>query len=85
MTAAELWQMAAGKRREDRLRAYEQAGVIWTLATSALSEREVAEFIRCGALSVKQERMPYSAEVERKVAEIRANGGRVLFPEPETP
>jgi hypothetical protein len=50
-----------------------------------LTEAEVAEFIRCGAVGVKQERLPYSAEVERKAAEIRANGGRVIFPEPEQP
>jgi hypothetical protein len=72
--------MAAGKRREDRTRAYEHAAIVWTLAMNPITELGVAEFIRCGALpSGKSERLPYNADVEKKVLEIQKNGGRLII------
>ena len=75
MTAAELWQMAAGRRREERTRLYELAGMVWTMTGDPMSKLELHEFLRCGAFPDPAGRqLPYNAEVERKMKEIK--GGR---------
>jgi hypothetical protein len=71
--------MAAGKRREQRTRVYEQSGMIWTLMNAPLTEAQVAEFIRCGAFpSPADKRLPYMPEVDAKVLEIERNGGKLI-------
>lgn len=75
--------MAQGKRREERIRAYQLAAVVWTLANEPLTEATLHEFVRCGALSGgPDKRIPHVPGVDEKVAEIHANGGRLIIPIP---
>lgn len=71
--------MSAGKRREERTRAYELAGMVWQLTGEPLTQFELHEFMRAGAFpDPADRRLPCMPEVERKMQEIEANGGRLI-------
>jgi len=71
--------MAVGRRREERIRTYELAALVWQLTSEPLTEFELSEFLRCGAFpNPADKRLPYMPEVEAKVKEILDNGSRLI-------
>lgn len=72
--------MAAGKRREERERVWEQAMWVWAVVSDAVSPWGVGQYMQRGRMpSEADNRMPHDPEVERKAAEIARNGGKVVF------
>lgn len=68
--------MLQGRQREIRTHAVSQAALVWGLSEMSASDVEV--FLHYGELGNVSEPMPHMPEVDRKVAEIVANGGRLI-------
>lgn len=53
---------------------------VWALTTDVVTEWGVGQFWLKGRMpSAEDLRVPYDPDVERKVAEIHRNGGKVVF------
>lgn len=71
--------MAAAKQRHDRSLVAAHAHLIGSLFDEK-AKVDVARFIQRGELGTGASRLPYMPEVERKVQEIIAAGGKLIVP-----
>lgn len=79
MTLRQLWRMAQGRREELRKHAIAQAALVWSLGE--MTGEGIEEFVKRGEIFTRQEcPMPHMPEVDKKVAEIMANGGKLCLP-----
>lgn len=70
--------MLCGRQQEMRKHALSQAALVWSIAE--LGTDGIEAFIQYGEIHTKKESpMPYMPEVEAKVAEIYANGGKLII------
>lgn len=74
-----LWQMAVGRREEWRMLLLSQAWAIGRLFDKSASRVDVEQFIRTGSHGASGgDREPPNHLVDEKVAEILANGGKLI-------
>lgn len=70
--------MATAKQRHDRALVAAHARLIGQLFTD--SKLDLTAFIQRGELGSGASPLPYDPDVEAKVAEIHANGGKLIVP-----
>jgi hypothetical protein len=73
--------MASARRQERRAELVAQAALVWSLGE--VSAEDVIEFVRCGRLPSGRPQRPrlspeLRAEVDRKIDEIVASGGKLI-------
>lgn len=79
-TLRELFDMAQGKREESRELLLSQRWAIGSLfAEEQPTERQLREFLTFGGPMGAAREERHMALVDAKIAEIRANGGKVVF------
>lgn len=71
--------MAVAKQRHDRSLVAAHAQLIGSLFSEKASI-DVGRFVQRGELGTVNSNMPYMPEVEKKVAEIAANNGKLIIP-----
>jgi len=77
LTLRELWMMQCGRLELLRIHAISQAALVWSLGE--MSDDGPESFVRFGEINTKKTTPPpYMPEVEEKIAEIQANGGRLI-------
>ena len=68
--------MAQGRRGEMRQHALAQAMLVWTVAD--MDEYAVGRFMQFGQIGVRDETLPHLPGLDEKIAEIQANGGKLI-------
>src|SRR5262245_13624986 len=79
LTLRELWLMAAGRRRESRIHAVEQAALVW-----CVNNIDVSEFIQTGEIEAGEKARPLDphlqAQVDAQIKAIFENNGKLIMP-----
>lgn len=68
--------MLCGRQHEQRMHAIAQAALVWMAGD--MTADGVQCFLHYGELSTPSEELPYMPEVERKIAEMQASGGKLI-------
>lgn len=74
--------MAEGKRKHDRENIINHAAIIWRMAGGEMTKMCTQDFLRYGQMGSGATADVYDPEVEKKVAEIQANGGKLIVEVP---
>jgi hypothetical protein len=72
--------MATAKRRDARKLALAHAQLVLLMFGDKINGERLSEFIRCGDVipGGPSKQLPYDPDVEAKLAEIEANGGKLI-------